>query len=244
MGNPDLRPQVANSVDLSFERYFSPTNYAAVAFFNKDIKGFFNKVERCMSVPFLPAYTGTRGICSNGQYLIGQQVNAEKGFARGVELSGQWFFNDKDSWLKNFGVSGTYTYVNTSNPVNVGTTTAPVFITTQQPFASKNSYSVSGLYEDQKVSARLVYTWRSTQLWGGVNALNPMGSGYIAAYGLLDASFNYAFDDHLTLSLNGSNLTNKAPNRYVGEAQTYETGQEFQHFDNGRTFSVGLRYKF
>jgi len=141
-------------------------------------------------------------------------------------------------------VSGTYTYVKTSNPVNVGTAIAPVYITTPQPFASKNSYSVSGLYEDNKLSARLVYTWRSSQLWGGVNALNPMGSGYIDGYGLLDASLNYAFDEHLTLSVNGSNLTNKAPNRYIGEALSMETGQELQHFDNGRTFSVGLRYKF
>jgi outer membrane receptor protein involved in Fe transport len=89
-----------------------------------------------------------------------------------------------------------------------------------------------------------VYTWRSSQLWGGVNALTPLGSGYIAAYGLLDASLNYAIDDHLTLAFNASNLTDKAPNRFIGEAQTYETGRELQHFENGRTFSVGLRYKF
>jgi TonB-dependent receptor len=244
MGNPDLKPQTANSVDLSFERYFNSTNYAAVAIFNKDINGFFSTVARCMTVPFLPRFSGAGSTCPSGQYLINQQVNAAKGYARGAEVSGQWFFNGADNWFKNFGVSGTYTYVKTSNPVNVGTAVAPVYITTPQPFASKNSYSVSGLYEDNKLSARLVYTWRSSQLWSGVNALNPMGSGYIDGYGLLDASFNYAFDEHLTLSVNGSNLTNKAPNRYIGEALSMETGQELQHFDNGRTFSVGLRYKF
>jgi TonB-dependent receptor len=244
MGNPDLRPQVANSIDLSLERYFSATNYASFAVFNKDINGFFSTVARCMTVPFAPPYAGSNNTCTNGQYLISQSVNAAKGYARGVEVSGQWFFNNGDSWLNNFGVSGTYTYVKTSNPVNVGTATAPVYITTPQPFASKNSYSISGLYEDNKVSARLVYTWRSSQLWGGVNSLNPMGSGYIKAYGLLDASFNYAFDDHLTLAVNASNLTNQAPNRFIGEAQSTETGQELQHFANGRTFSLGLRYKF
>ena len=244
MGNPDLRPQVANSIDLSLERYFSATNYASFAVFNKDINGFFSTVARCTTVPFAPPYSGPSNTCTDGQYLVSQSVNAAKGYARGVEVSGQWFFNKGDSWLNNFGVSGTYTYVKTSNPVNVGTATAPVYITTPQPFASKNSYSLSGLYEDDKVSARLVYTWRSSQLWGGVNALNPMGSGYIKAYGLLDASFNYAFDDHLTLSANASNITNQAPNRFIGELPGMETGQELQHFANGRTFSLGLRYKF
>ena len=48
----------------------------------------------------------------------------------------------------------------------------------------------------------------------------------------------------LTLAFNGSNLTDKALNRFVGEPGTYQTGLERQHYANGRTFSVGLRYKF
>ena len=242
-GNPNLRPQVADSLDLSIERYFSATNYAAFAVFNKDIGGFLTTLAECQTVQFAPAFPGGNG-CSNGQYMISRSVNGEKGHARGVEVSGQWFFNGSDNWLKNFGVSGSYTYVDTANPVNVGTALAPVYMTTQLPFVSKNSYSLSGMYEDQKLSARLVYTWRSSQQLGSVNALTPLGSGYVPAYGLLDGSINYAINDHITLSFSASNITDKALNRYIGEAQTYETGQELQHFVNGRTFSAGLRYKF
>jgi TonB-dependent receptor len=243
-GNPNLRPQVANSVDLSLERYFNATNYAAFAVFNKDIGGFLSSVSECKTVQFAPAFVGTDNGCSNGQYLISRSVNAEKGYARGVEVSGQWFFNGGDNWLKNFGVSGSYTYVDTSNPVNAGTAAAPSFITTQLPFVSKNSYSLSGMYEAEKLSARLVYTWRSSQQLGGVNALTPLGSTYVKAYGLLDGSINYTINDHMTVSFNASNITDKTLNRFIGEAQTFETGQELQHFANGRTFSAGLRYKF
>jgi TonB-dependent receptor len=186
---------------------------------------------------------GNANNCPAGQYLTSQQVNAADGYARGAELSGQWFFGG-DSWWRNFGVSGNYTYVKTSNPVNYGTAAAPVWITSVQPLASKNSYSISGLYEDNKLSGRLVYTWRSSQLLGAVNPTNPLGSGYVGAYGLLDASLNYAIDDHLTLSLNASNLTDKAPNRYVGETPNFEPSLLGQYFDNGRTISLGLRYKF
>jgi TonB-dependent receptor len=243
LGNPDLRPQTATSYDFSLERYFSATNYVSAAVFDKQIKGFFSAVAQCMTVPFAPLYTGTSNSCSNGQYLTSQQVNAADGYARGAEVSGQWFFGG-DNWWKNFGVSGNYTYVKTSNPVNYGTAAAPVWITSAQPLASKNSYSISGLYEDNKLSGRIVYTWRSSQLLGAVNPVNPLGSGYVGAYGLLDASLNYAIDEHLTLTLNASNLTDKAPNRYVGESPNFEPSLLGQYFDNGRTISLGLRYKF
>lgn len=244
MGNPDLRPQVANSFDLSLERYFSPTNYVAVAAFKKNINGFFNTVARCATVDFGPGFGGgASNGCGPGQFLVSQAINAEKGFARGVELSGQWFFDAKNGWLRNFGVSGSYTYVDTSNPINIGTATDVRIINTQQPFVSKNSYSLTGMYEDTKLSARLVYTWRSSQQQGAF-ATAPMGSTYIKPYGLLDASVNYAIDDHLTVSLSASNITDQTLNRYIGETQTHETGQELQHFANGRTLSLGLRYKF
>ncbi|WP_075795825.1 TonB-dependent receptor [Massilia putida] len=244
IGNPDLRPQTADSYDFSLERYFSATNFVSAAVFDKQIKGFFSPVAQCMTVPFAPLYSGaTSNGCTNGQYLTSKQVNAAPGYARGVEVAGQWFFGG-DNWWKNFGVAGNYTYVKTSNPVNYGTPAAPVWITSQQPYTSKNSYSISGLYEDNKLSGRLVYTWRSSQLLGAVNPINPLGSGYVGAYGLLDASLNYAIDDRLTLSLNASNLTDKAPNRYVGEAPYFEPSLLGQYFDNGRNISVGLRYKF
>jgi outer membrane receptor protein involved in Fe transport len=99
------------------------------------------------------------------------------------------------------------------------------------------------MYEDNKLSARVVYTWRSPSILFGVST-NPIDGRYIGSYGILDASLNYEIAENLTVSFNGSNLTDKALNRFVGEPGTYQTGLERQHYANGRTFSVGLRYKF
>jgi len=245
-GNPDLRPQTANSFDLSLERYFSPTNYAAAAIFDKEIDGFFNAIVECETVGFAPAYDATKNPlngCSNGQYMISKSVNSEKGYARGVELSGQYFFDQNYGMLNNFGLSGSYTYVKTSNPINFGTAAAPRIVDTPQPFQSKHNFSISGMYEDKKLSARVVYTWRSPSILFGVST-NPIDGRYIGSYGILDASINYEIMPDLTLAFNGSNLTDKALNRFVGEPGTYQTGLERQHYANGRTFSVGLRYKF
>ncbi|SFV09030.1 TonB-dependent receptor [Pseudoduganella namucuonensis] len=244
MGNTALRPQVADSFDLSLERYFSGTNYVSAAVFAKNIDGFFNKVSNCRTVDVYPAYAGIENNgCAPGQYLISQDINAEKGWARGVELAGQWFFDAKDNWLRDFGVAASYTFVDTSNPINIGDSVNKRIVDTIQPFVSKHSYSLSGLYEGKKLSGRVVYTWRSSQQLGNIGQ-GPIGGSYVNPYGILDASLNYAIDDHLTLSVSASNLTNVTPQRMIGEAQTHETGMGAQLMANGRMFAAGLRYKF
>lgn len=244
VGNPNLKPLIADSLDLSFEHYFSKTNYAALGLFNKDIKGFFNDVGECVTVDNAPAYTGTiiNG-CTNGQYRVSRKLNAEDGYADGVELSGQYFFDKQNGWLKNFGTSGSYTFVKTSNPVNFGTVAAPRIIETMQPFQSRHSASISGLYEDEKLSGRLVYTWRSQAIFLGADA-QPIWGRYMKAYGILDGSINYNFSKQLTLSFNASNILDNAPHRYIGEPHTFETGIELQHYGNGRSFGMNLRYRF
>lgn len=72
---------------------------------------------------------------------------------------------------------------------------------------------------------------------------NPIDGRYVKGYGLLDASINLKLPANFSLSLNASNLTNAAPNRYVGEPGI-STNVERQHFDNGRNFSATLRYSF
>jgi outer membrane receptor protein involved in Fe transport len=73
---------------------------------------------------------------------------------------------------------------------------------------------------------------------------NPIDGRYIESYGIVDGSFNYDLMENLTLSLTGSNLTNQGLNRYVGEPGAYATNIERQHYVNGRSYSVGLRFKF
>jgi TonB-dependent receptor len=242
IGNPDLRPQVADSFDLSLERYFTPTNYVALGLFDKEIKDAPNAILSCQTLD--QAYTGTLANgCSNGQWAVTQAVNSLKGYARGAELSGQYFFDAKAGWLQNFGVSGSYTHVTTSIPVNFGSAAAPRIVPASQAFVSKHNYTLSGMYEDSTMSARLTYTWRSDQVLFGVSA-NPIDGRYIGAYGIFDAAFNYKLTPSLSLSVNALNLTNRGLNRYVGEPGAYATGLERQHYDNGRAFTVGLRYKF
>lgn len=239
IGNPDLKPQTANSFDLSLEHYFSSVNYVSAALFYKKIDGFFSGVSSCQSVAGAPTPT-TNTSCSDDQYFITQTINAEKGTAKGIELAGQTFF-DYDflpDFAHHFGVQGSFTYVETKNPLTLNGQR----VNTMQPLTSKYSYSVTGLYEDETISARLVYTWRSKAILFGL-AANPIDGRYIRSFGLLDASINFNLAHNFSLAITASNLTNQAADRFVGEPDL-ATGIERQHFMNGRNFGATLRYNF
>lgn len=239
LGNPDLRPQKADSFDLSLEHYFSPINYVSAGLFYKKIDGFFAGISSCQTVAGAPTPISNVN-CSGSQYFLTQTDNAEKGTAKGIELAGQTFF-DYDfvpDFLHHFGVVGSFTYVETKNPLTLNGQR----VTTMQPLTSKYSYSVAGLYENDAISARVVYTWRSKAVLFGV-AANPIDGRYIRPFGLLDASLNFKLPHNFSVSFTASNLTNQAADRFVGEPGL-ATGIERQHFINGRNFGATLRYSF
>jgi TonB-dependent receptor len=240
-GNPDLKPYRADSYDLSFEKYFTSTAYVSAALFYKDIKGFAIGVEQCQTVPTAPPYSGgAPNTCPTGQYRVTQPVNAEAGSAKGLELAGQTFFTFLPGIWQNFGVQASYTKVKTKLPIVISGQRVVV----RQPFQSDDNYSIAGLYEDSRMSARLVYTYRSDYILFGASA-NPIDGRYLKGYGLLDASVNFNIRSDLTLSVNASNIMNKAPIRYVGEpGHGYNTDILRQYFVNGRSYGVSLRYRF
>lgn len=239
IGNPNLKPQKADSFDLSLEHYFSPVNYVSAGLFYKKIDGFFSGISSCQTVDGAPTPI-TNLNCTGNQYFLTQTINAEKGTAKGIELAGQTFF-DYDfmpEFLRHFGGVGSFTYVKTKNPLTLNGQR----VNTMQPLTSKIAYSLAGLYEDKTVSARLVYTWRSKAVLFGV-AANPIDGRYIRSFGLLDASLSFKLPHDFSLSLTASNLTNQAADRFIGEPGL-ETGIERQHFVNGRNFGATLRYSF
>jgi TonB-dependent receptor len=242
IGNANQNPLRADNYDLSLEKYFNSTSYVSFAVFDKELDGFTYGVNNCETVPFSPAPTVLASPCTGSQYLITRTVNAGQGYARGAELAVQTFFDFLPGVWKHFGAVGSFSYVDASNPVNFGTAASPRIVDVALPFQSKYNYSLQGVYDDGKLSARVVYTWRSDQVLFGVS-VNPIDGRGIGEYGILDASINYKLNDNLSLTFNGNNLTDKGLDRFVGEPK-YNTGIERQHYVNGRTYSIGLRYKF
>ena len=241
LGNPDLKPQRADSYDVSLEYYQSSVNYVSVDLFYKRIDGFFSGISQCQTIPTAPAYNQiVPNGCTGGQYFITQTVNAQRGTAKGVEAAAQTFFDYPflPDFLHKFGASGSFTYADTKNPVILN----GIRTITPQPLTSKTSYAVAGFYDNGTISARVAYTWRSKAVLFGI-AANPMDGRYFKAYGQLDASVTLKLPAGLSLAVTASNLTNDAPDRYVGEP-ALATGILRQHFVSGRNFGATLRYTF
>lgn len=238
-GNPDLDPLRADSFDLALEHYFSPLSYVSAGVFYKKIKGFLFDRTQCVTIPSAPT-PDTTPCADPTQYEIGIRDNAGNGSVKGIELAGQTFFDFLPGPLEHFGVAGSFTYLKAKNPIPLG----DEITYTPLPFQSKYSWSASGMYEDDFMSARVVYTYRSDFVLFGIIPGSPAVGRYVKGYGILDAAVNFNLPHNFTLSFTASNITNQGPNRYVGEPGAYASDFQNQYYTNGRVFGVGLRYKF
>ena len=244
-GNPNLKPTTSSSYDLSLEYYPTAASAFSIDFFDKEINGFTVSVGDCETVPtsIAAAYTGaTANGCAlgSGQYFVGRTVNAAPGYARGVEVSGQSFFDFLPGLWSHFGAQASWTYADAIAPISFAAN-GPLF-NLPLTFASKNSYALSGMYDDGTFSARLSYTYRSDFAFS--YSANPIDSRTVHGYGLLDASASYDIGYNLNLTASVSNITNKGLDRYQGEPGQYGTSFERQHYDNGRIYGLGIRYRY
>lgn len=222
-GNPYLKPMQSNNLDLSWEWYLSKTNYVSAAVFQKNVRDF---LETRLVDTSLPQYPG--------EVVHDTRVrNGQKGKIKGVEIAGQYAFDEAVSWLKGFGVAANYTYVDAtaSREVDSGTPNCGY------PGLSPQSYNGSVFYENSKFQARVSYNWRnhfSIDCGGG--STQPRNR---SAYGQTDASLRYNITPTVALYLDAINLTNSRTHEYALNESQFLTLE-----DVGRRVNVGLRAAF
>ena len=126
------------------------------------------------------------------------------------------------------------TYVDSSVPTPVQGFTAPL------PNMSRWNANLTGIYEKGPWSLRMAWNWRSRYLSSigvasGVGVVPDMSG----AYGQLDAGLNYDLNRHITLTLDGVNLTQAKQSYYVETplmpAQTLQDDTEIL---------AGIRFKW
>jgi len=234
-GNAKLDPYRASQESASLEDYFAKGGLLSVGFFGKQIDSF----EAQASIPtfVMDDFGGTTG-------LINKPINAGSGTVYGVELGGQYAFDDKISpWLEGFGVAGNYTYSSSSShQTSFYSNHLPI------PGVSTNAVNVSGYYEKNGFSARLSYSWRSKALNDGdagvtfpiqnLKGVNEALAVYQAPYGQLDGQVGYDFNKHFGIVFSVQNLTNEAQHTYVqwpNEPLTYD--------DAGTRYFLGFKFK-
>jgi iron complex outermembrane recepter protein len=221
-GNPYLKPMQSKNLDVSYEWYLSKTNYVSVAAFHKSVTDF---LETKLVDMKIPQYT---------EIVHDTRIrNGLKGKIQGIELAGQYAFDDAIPLLQGFGVAANYTYVDAkaTRAADSGTQSCGY------PGLSPQSYNGSVFFENSKFQARVSYNWRndfSVDCGGG--STQPRNR---AAYGQTDASLRYNLTPSMAIYADAINLTNSKMHEYAKNQTQFLTLENV-----GRRVNVGLRMAF
>ena len=225
-GNPNLKPLTADQFDTSLEWYFSPTSSLYASAFYKKVDGFIANVA-------------TDEVYFGQTYSITRPVNGDNGKIKGFEVGYTQFFDFLPGLWSGLGVQANYTYVDSKAPSPGSTDTNGNSLTVPLEGLSKNSYNIVGIYEKGPLSARLAYNWRST--W--VVTTQGNGTGNLPLlnepFGQLDGSINYNINDHLTASIEASNITDTMRTTNYGI-----TSRPHDYQYNDRRIGVSLRLSY
>jgi iron complex outermembrane recepter protein len=123
---------------------------------------------------------------------------------------------------------------------------------------SRNSFNIALLYDQGPISARVAYNWRSKYLQGvnangtnGTNGTDPANPTvhnlawglptWAGGYGEMDAGIFYKFDEHFTMGLEGTNLTDST---YKQLMQQHIGMKGRAWFTSGPSYNLQLRYTY
>lgn len=207
-GNANLNPIKSTNYDTSLEWYFSRDGSVTVGYFHKDLDGFIN------------SYTNDVTDAQYGRLRVTAPQNGGKGRVDGIEAGARSFLRASwvPRWAQNFGGLVNYTYLDATSEL------APSLAATlpgQQRIAgiSKHTLNVSAFYDNDVVSARLSYNYRSNFVssYGQVadpalasTATIPTLAVVEDGRGTLDFAATLTPVRNITLSFNATNLLGQA----------------------------------
>ena len=218
-GNPDLKPIRSTNVDAGLEWYFAPRSLLSAGLFYMDLR---NYVSFGTATKTYLTYSSQFPQGAEVPYLLTVPVNA-KGRVQGFEVAYQ------QSLFDYFGVAGNYTYAD-GKQTSLVTNGDDRLVGT-----SKNTFNVSGYFENKHLSARVSYTYRSA-FFSGLDRNSAFSQD---AIGNLAASLVYTFNNNISLALDGENLNNPTLKYYA-----LNTDQPRAFYKNGAQYYLTLRAKF
>jgi len=262
-GNSALKPEKADQLDLTYERYWGRSNSLALDVFYKKLS------DRVALGQFDRPFTN--GGSTQTVRMLGPFNAHDGGSLDGFEVAYLTFFDRLPGAWSGLGVQANYTYVqqhgiNNTNLANAGGIAGPGSVgafgagvsSVLQPTIdshrlagiSDHTVNLVGMYERGSFAARLAYNWRSRYLTDNLDCCIGLPV-FQKASGFLDGSIRYSLGGHLEVSLAGSNLLNTTAvyqQEVFGDSPA-TPGVRPVYFDSGwsrndRRFQLGLRAKF
>ena len=247
VGNPYLRPTEASNFDLSAEWYFSDVGQLSFAAFYKRLTNVVTNGSEQLS------------FTNNGatfDAFVTTPINSEDaGEIKGLEISYQQTYNFLPGLLRGFGLSATYTFVDsqgveqtvfTQDPTAANTPTVDTSLLPLQGL-SKHTFNISPFYEVGPLSVRLAYSWRSRYLVTVRDVIIPNAPIFGEATGQLDGSIFFSINENVRIGVQGVNLLNEVTRTTQVLAADEDAGittAPRSWFMNDRRFTAVLRANF
>jgi iron complex outermembrane receptor protein len=232
LGNPSLKPYLANQFDISLEWYFGKRSLLAADFFYKDVKNLVltNYFHQSATVTLGSGLPGS-GTTLPIDFTVSQPQNAESTTVKGVEVGYQQPFDFLPGIFRWFGVQANMTHIWSKSVVlNQGQAALPL------TGISKNTYNLGGYFDNGRFALHAGYNYRSSWV---ADPISYFGDGaFVKGYGQLDVSASFQINKTFSVSASAVNLT-QTPFREVdkyGITRVYDL--------SGRRYYVGLRASF
>lgn len=250
-GNPNLKPWIADGVDVSYEHYFSKASYVGIAAFSKamrsyirnttdqnfDFTGYANSSNNT-PIPWLDGRPANIGSFT-------QPLNGAGGNVSGLELSAAIEGGLLWQPLNGFGLVASASRGWTDIPA--GDPTDPAKL----PGFSGDIFNTTVYYDKAGFSARVNYRYRSEFLGETYQLFANRGATRILADDQVDAQISYQMQSGplkgLTFLLQGYNLTDSdyqtqlkvSENKLANGTSFPEVYEEY-----GKTVLFGVSYRF
>lgn len=216
-GNPYLEPEESVNSDLSIEWYFAPAGFVTAGLFNKKLDNIIRNRQFNLDVTYAgeeydvsaygPANTGS-GTIRGVEFSYSQFYDMLPGAWRGLGLQFNFTYIDQSGLEDPNEISeGTLGFDENGNPIADNRNTFRVFSGLPLQGYSDKNMNIVGMYEYDKISFRLAYTWRSEYLLT-LRESEEYVPAFAKASGMMDASLYYSLNDNWKIGIEGSNLLN------------------------------------
>lgn len=235
-GNPLLTPYIADVADISFEKYFANRKgYISLAAFYKHLESYVYNHDQIFDFTGYPT-GGVTPVINFGKSSAPD--NGEGGWIKGLEFSVSAPFDIFHPALEGFGAQ--FSASTTDSEVQPDPTQAP----TALPGLSENVINGTLYYERYGFQTRVSARYRSDYLGEVAGFGNGRTLRSVAAETVVDAQVGYEFQSG---PLEGLSILAQVNNLTDEPFKTFQNGDErqtidYQHY--GRTFAVGLNYRF
>lgn len=237
LGNPSLKPETADNVDVLIEHYINPFGMISAGYFYK------NLADPIVSHQFNVTSGGfASATCSTSiPCRVTQPLNAGSAWINGFEAAYLQHLTFLPNALRGIGISANYGY--TASRASLG----PDFGRSDHPRLLRNApntWNVSPTYDRGRVSIRLGLSYNGANIAayqfadgvsGGING--PLGDNYFYSHLQIDLQGSLRLARGLNFIMYGLNLNNEVFGFYNGSPQ-YMVQREYYR----PTIAAGFRW--